>query len=68
LRLDSRAPTIRFEEFARSEARFAMLGKVDPEGEEELLRQAQADIDDRWHYYEQMVHVHRTAEYAEVEE
>jgi len=68
LRLDSRAPTIRFEEFARSEARFAMLGKVDPEGEEELLRRAQADIDDRWHYYEQRVHVHRTAEYAEVEE
>ena len=49
LRLDSRAPTIRFEEFARSEARFAMLGKVDPEDEEELLRLAQADIDDRWH-------------------
>ena len=45
-----------------------MLGKVDPENEEELLRLAQADIDDRWHYYEQMVHVHRTAEYAEVEE
>ena len=68
LRLDSRAPTIPFKDFARSETRFAMLGRVDHEGAEELLQQAQADIDDRWHLYEQMVNVHRTAEYAEVEE
>ena len=45
-----------------------MLGKVDPVGAEGLLRRAQADIDDRWQLYEQMVRVHRTAEYAEVEE
>jgi len=68
LRLDSRAPTIRFREFADTEARFAMLGKVDPHGAEELLERAQADIDDRWQLYEQMVRIHRTAEYAEVEE
>jgi pyruvate-ferredoxin/flavodoxin oxidoreductase len=68
LRLDSRAPTIRFKEFAETETRFAMLGLVDPDGAEELLRQAQADIDNRWHLYEQMVEIHRTAEYAEVEE
>lgn len=68
LHLDSRAPTIPFREFAEKETRFAMLGKVDPDGAEELLGRAQRDIDDRWHLYEQMVHVHRTAEYAEVEE
>jgi pyruvate-ferredoxin/flavodoxin oxidoreductase len=68
LRLDSRAPTIRFKEFAETETRFAMLGKVDPHGAEELLERAQADIDDRWQLYEQMVRIHRTAEYAEVEE
>jgi pyruvate-ferredoxin/flavodoxin oxidoreductase len=68
LRLDSRAPTIRFKDFASAETRFAMLGKVDPERTEELLRRAQADIDDRWQLYEQMVNVHRTAEYEEVEE
>jgi pyruvate-ferredoxin/flavodoxin oxidoreductase len=68
LRLDSRKPTIRFKEFASQETRFAMLGRVDPEGAEALLAQAQQDIDDRWHLYEQMVNVHRTAEYAEVEE
>jgi hypothetical protein len=45
-----------------------MLGKVDPEGADELIARAQADINDRWHLYEQMVNVHRTAEYAEVDE
>jgi pyruvate-ferredoxin/flavodoxin oxidoreductase len=68
LRLDSRAPTIPFKDYASTETRFAMLAKVDPDGAEELLRRAQADIDDRWNLYEQMVNIHRTAEYAEVEE
>ena len=68
LRLDSRAPTIRFSDFARKEARFAMLTRTNPEHAEELLARAQRDIDDRWHLYEQMVNIHRTAEYAEVEE
>jgi pyruvate-ferredoxin/flavodoxin oxidoreductase len=68
LRLDSRKPTIPFKEFAATEARFAMLGRVDPQGAETLMAQAQQDIDDRWHLYEQMVQIHRTAEYAEVEE
>ncbi len=68
LRLDSRKPTIPFKEFAAKETRFAMLGRVDPKGADRLLQQAQQDIDDRWHLYEQMVEVHRTAEYAEVEE
>jgi pyruvate-ferredoxin/flavodoxin oxidoreductase len=65
LRLDSRKPTIPFKEFARKEARFAMLGRVDPERAEELAELAQKDIDDRWHLYEQMVGVHRTATYEE---
>ncbi len=68
LRLDSRKPTIPFKEFASTETRFAMLGKVDPEGAERLMMRAQQDIDDRWFLYEQMVNVHRTAEYVEVEE
>ncbi|MGA7097568.1 MAG: pyruvate:ferredoxin (flavodoxin) oxidoreductase, partial [Acidimicrobiia bacterium] len=68
LRLDSRKPTIPFKEFARKEARFAMLGRANPERADELMTMAQRDIDDRWHFYEQMVTIHRTAEYAEVEE
>jgi pyruvate-ferredoxin/flavodoxin oxidoreductase len=68
LRLDSRAPSIPFKDYANTETRFAMLGKVDPEGAEELIARAQTDINDRWHLYEQMVNVHRTAEYTEVDE
>jgi pyruvate-ferredoxin/flavodoxin oxidoreductase len=68
LRLDSRKPTMPFKEFARNEARFAMLGRANPQRAEELMTLAQRDVDDRWNLYEQMVNVHRTAEYAEVEE
>ncbi len=68
LRLDSRRPTVSFKEFASKETRFAMLGRANPERADELMARAQQDIDDRWHFYEQMVAIHRTAEYAEVEE
>ena len=68
LRLDSRKPTIAFKDFASKEARFAMLRRVDPDRADELIAGAQQDIDDRWHLYEQMVTIHRTAEYTEVEE
>jgi pyruvate-ferredoxin/flavodoxin oxidoreductase len=68
LRLDSRTPTIPFSEFAREEARFAMLRAANPERADALLRRAQQDIDDRWHLYTQMVEIHRTAEYGEVGE
>ena len=68
LRLDSKKPTIPFKDYASTESRFAMLGRSDPEGAERLMQQAQQDIDDRWFLYEQMVNVHRTAEYVEVEE
>jgi len=68
LRLDSRAPTIPFADYAREEARFSMLQRINPTRADELMRLAQKDIDDRWHFYEQMVEIHRTAEYAEVTE
>jgi pyruvate-ferredoxin/flavodoxin oxidoreductase len=67
LRLDSRAPTIKFAEFAKKEARFSMLARINPDHAGELMERAQQDIDDRWHLYEQMVTIHRTAEYAEEE-
>ncbi len=68
LRLDSRTPTIPFEEYAREEGRYAMLKRTNPERAEELMRLAQQDIDNRWNLYEQMVEIHRTAEFAEVTE
>ncbi len=68
LRLDSREPTIPFKQFAAKEGRFAMLAKANPEYANQLFESAQADIDNRWQLYEQMVNVHRTAVFEEESE
>ena len=67
LHLDSRKPTIPFKEFAMTEARFSMLARSRPDVAEHLMGLAQQDIDDRWHLYEQMVDVERTARYGIVD-
>ena len=67
LHLDSRKPKITFEEFAMTEGRFAMLARSKPDVSAELFAKAQQDIDDRWHLYEQMVEIERTARFADVE-
>ncbi len=64
LHLDSRKPTVPFADFAMTEARFSMLARANPEVSEELMTLAQRDIDDRWHLYEQMVNVERTARFG----
>ncbi len=58
-RLDSRKPTISFEEFAAKEGRFAITARSNPEGAKRLFELAQQDIDDQWHYYEQMAGIER---------
>ncbi len=57
--LDSRKPTIPFRELAAKEARFAMLLRSSPERADQLFKLAQQDIDDLWHYYEQLAGVER---------
>ncbi len=57
--LDSRKPTSNFKDFAMQEARFAMLARTSPNRAEQLFELAQRDIDDQWHYYEQMAGVQR---------
>ena len=57
--LDCRKPTKPFRELAMNEARFAMLTKMDPQHAEQLFELAQKDIDDQWHYYEQMAGIER---------
>jgi pyruvate-ferredoxin/flavodoxin oxidoreductase len=57
--LDSRKPTIPFSELAEQEARFAMVARSDPQNAERLFALAQKDIDDQWHYYEQMAGIER---------
>ena len=43
------------------EARFAMLTRTSPERAEQLMEEAQRDVDERWKYYEQLAGVDRTA-------
>jgi pyruvate-ferredoxin/flavodoxin oxidoreductase len=59
-RLDSRKPVMALSEFARAEARFAMLERSDPERARKLMTLAQADVDERWRYYEQLAGVERS--------
>jgi pyruvate-ferredoxin/flavodoxin oxidoreductase len=49
-----------FADFARTEARFAMLARTHPESASALAAQAQADIDERWRYYSQLAGLERS--------
>jgi pyruvate-ferredoxin/flavodoxin oxidoreductase len=57
--LDSAAPSIPLKDFAMKEARFSMLARSDPARSAMLLDLAQQDIDERWHYYEQLAGLER---------
>jgi pyruvate-ferredoxin/flavodoxin oxidoreductase len=59
-KLDSRKPALALSEFARAEARFAMLERSDPDRAHHLMALAQADVDERWRYYEQLAGVERS--------
>ena len=50
----------RLTDFAMNETRFTMLARSEPERARHLLALAQADIDERWHYYEQLAGVERS--------
>jgi pyruvate-ferredoxin/flavodoxin oxidoreductase len=58
--LDSKAPTAPLRDFLQHEARFAVLERTDPARAEHLQALAQADVDERWHYYEQLAGVERS--------
>lgn len=60
LHLDCHKPKLTFRQFAAKEARFAMLERSDPARAEKLYALAQRDIDDRWHFYEQIANVERS--------
>ena len=60
LRLDSKAPSEPVDAFLRTEGRFAVLERSDPERAARLRELAQADVDERWRYYEQLAGVTRT--------
>jgi pyruvate-ferredoxin/flavodoxin oxidoreductase len=58
-KLDSRKPTIPFAEFFQSEGRFAQTMSGDSDEARQMLDQAQKDIDDQWHFYEQIANLDR---------
>jgi pyruvate-ferredoxin/flavodoxin oxidoreductase len=60
LQVDSRRPTLSLDDFARQEARFAMLARSDPARAARLLALAQADANERWRLYEQLAGIERT--------
>jgi pyruvate-ferredoxin/flavodoxin oxidoreductase len=59
-KLDSNPPSIPIADFVATETRFAVLKRTNPERAAELAELAQADADERWHYYQQLAGVERT--------
>ena len=58
--LDSKRPTTTLHAFTDDETRYTSLDREDHERSEHLLELAQADIDERWHYYEQLAGLERS--------
>jgi pyruvate-ferredoxin/flavodoxin oxidoreductase len=54
LKLDSRAPKIKFQDYAYLETRYKMLTKTDPKEAKRLMELAQQDVEKRWNLYEEM--------------
>jgi pyruvate-ferredoxin/flavodoxin oxidoreductase len=53
-RLDSHTPSMPVRDFVSSEARYAILGRTHPERAARLATLMQADVDERWRYYQQL--------------
>ncbi len=53
-KLDSKAPKIRFEDYAYTEARYKMLTKSNPTEAKRLMALAEEDVQMRWKMYDQM--------------
>ena len=58
LSIDSKEPTIPFEQYAYNETRFRMLLQSDEQRAEQLMKLAQKDVKGRWDLYRQMAAMH----------
>jgi pyruvate-ferredoxin/flavodoxin oxidoreductase len=65
-RLDSKAPTIPVRDFVATESRYAILERTDPGRARSLASLLQADVDERWRYYEQLSGMHRSVPHADI--
>jgi pyruvate-ferredoxin/flavodoxin oxidoreductase len=55
--LDSKAPTVSLDKYIYNETRYTMLRQSNPKAAEELLKEAQQDVVDRWKVYEHWAHM-----------
>ncbi|HUU81966.1 MAG TPA: pyruvate:ferredoxin (flavodoxin) oxidoreductase [Phycisphaerae bacterium] len=58
LQLDSKKPSMPYQEYAYNQNRFKMLTKSDPETARELMKQAQQNATARWNRYEALAGVY----------
>jgi pyruvate-ferredoxin/flavodoxin oxidoreductase len=58
--LDSNPPSVTLETYLYNENRYTMLKLAHPEQAQNLLRQAQRDIQSRWRIYEQLAKAHES--------
>jgi pyruvate-ferredoxin/flavodoxin oxidoreductase len=61
LTLDSKPPSIPFEEFAYNQTRFKMLTKSRPEAAKRFLEESQAEAKARWRFYENLADTYAAA-------
>ena len=54
LKMDSKKPTVAYQEYAYKQNRFKMLTKSKPERAADLIAEAQQDVQARWQMYEHM--------------
>jgi pyruvate-ferredoxin/flavodoxin oxidoreductase len=54
LQLDSKEPSLSYEDYAYDQTRFTMLTKSDPEGAAKLLKLGQKDVERQWALYSQI--------------
>jgi pyruvate-ferredoxin/flavodoxin oxidoreductase len=54
LKLDSKPPSVPYRQFVESETRFGMLWYAEPGRAEALLKEAEAEVRERYHRYEQL--------------
>jgi pyruvate-ferredoxin/flavodoxin oxidoreductase len=59
LTIDSKEPSIPFEQYAYNETRYRMLAQSDPDTAEALLHAAQDDVRRRWSLYRQLATLHQ---------
>ena len=58
LQLDSKKPSLKYEDYAYQQTRFKMLTKAKPDRAKELLELGKQDVARRWSLYEQMAAMH----------